>query len=595
MPSGKDVAENEGLNEKPLKVIGDSTANIAPLHRGPRQNKTSISQIVTHDEPRKGATYGTKSFCTTAGQYSHWSENAQYPPFAMNDRNLAGVSQDTSLDARLVSRKSLLDPSSASSIMTSGSPKEPDTQASQITTTADAMEKVERVISADSRSSSSRAVSAVGNARDAATGLSPAPGPYLPLHRVEKFSHIEKFNYQTRPFSQYDYALSLLEIDKDEVRELYPLEFCVEAGADDGCDVHDWACTWPPEKPSKKLLRFASRPDFAPSTHYDSESEGLADSKASLHDLLDADDRPEPCRSTLHVVNFRSRVKDDGLNTLAPLRYNPSPGAKREVLLSRTYDLSAEDGFTTLSPRTYSAPASDGLKCLPPLTNVPNSGSEGENWSLIRRKPIPRKAKNSSLRSSASRSIPAEEMENDGYSTDESIYAYPRGGVSMATKAAEAHRDNGSDHCDGDIEPIRIGKRHRGNEPTSFRDQVAASAGEFMDAYSNADAVKEPAPISAIYRRPLPTITGVLDLDYKFLAPSAQQRGVSMPVFLPRSTGHGDQSQHTRRSSFGKLLTAFGKKGQDPELAERKEQPKKSLGRRFSQSVGKRLSSMWSK
>jgi hypothetical protein len=602
MASGKDVAENEGSNEEPLEVIGDSTANIAPLHRGPRRNKTSMSQIVTRDDPRKGATYDTESFRTTAGQYNHWSESAQRPPFSMKDRNLEGVIQDASLDERLVSRKSLPDPSSASSIMTSGSPKEPDTQASQLTTTADAMEQVERVISADSPSSSSSAVSAAGNTRDAATGSMiqggspPAPGPCLPLRCVEKFSHIEKLDNQTEPFSQYEYTLSLLEMDRDEVREFYPLEVFVETGAEHGCDVHDWACPRQAEKPLKKLLRFASRPDFAPSTHYESESEGLADSNASLLDLLDADEgRPEFRRSTLHVVNVHDRVKDDGLNTLVPLRYKPSADAKREVLLPRTYDPSAEDGFTTLSPRTYSAPARDGLKCLPPLTNVPNPGVDGENWSFVRRKPIPRKAKNSSLRCSASGSIPTEEVEDDGYSTDDSIYTYPRGGVSMATKAAKAHHDDGSDHYDGDMEPIRIEKRHTRNESTGFRSQVAASASQFMDAYSSADAVKEPAPISAIDRRPLPTITGVLDLHYKFPAPSPQQRGVSMPVFPPRSTGHGDQSKHSRRSSFGKLLTAFGKKGQDPELAERREQPKKSLGRRFSQSVGRRLSSMWSK
>jgi hypothetical protein len=588
MASGKDVA-------------GDSAANIAPLHRGPRRNKTSMSQIVTRDDPRKGATYGTESFRTTAGQYNHWSESAQHPPFSMNDTSLEGVSQDASLDARLVSRKSLPDPSSASLITTLGIPKEPDTQASQLTTTADVIEQFERAMSVDSPSSSSRAVSAVGNAHDSGTvspmkgGSSPAPEPYLPLRRVEKFSRIENFDYQTRPFSQYKYALSLLEMDKDKVRELYPLDVFVEAGVDDGCDIHDWAGPWTPEKPSKKLLRFASRPDFAPSTHYDSDSEGLADSNASLHDLIDADDRPEPCRSTLHVVNVRDQVKVDGLKTLARLRYNPSADAKREVLLPRTYDPSAEDGFMTLAPRTYSAPASDGLKCLPPLKNVPNPGSEGENWSLIRRKPIPRKVKSSSLRSSASSSIPAEEVEDDRYSTDESICTYPRGGVSMPTKAAETHHDNGPDNCGGDIKPVRIEKRHKRNEPTSFRDQVAASAGQFMDAYSNADAVKEPAPISAIDRRPLPTIIGVLDLHYKFPALSPQQRGVSMPVFPPRSTGHGDQSKHSRRSSLGKLLTAFGKKDQDPELAERKEQPKKSLGRRFSQSVGRRLSSIWSK
>lgn len=176
----------------------------------------------------------------------------------------------------------------------------------------------------------------------------------------------------------------------------------------------------------------------------------------------------------------------------------------------------------------------------------------------------------------------------------------------MNAEASDLHHSDGLDDCDADMESIHIEKRYKRGGSKSSRDQVAKSVGKFIESHTKADIIKEPATVGSITRRPLPSIgdildpplplnTGVLDLSFQFPARNPQQqRGVSMPVFPRPSAKIREEKKHTRRSSFGKLLGAFGKRGQESAAVaakEAKEKSKKSLGQRIS----KRFSSMWPK
>ncbi|KAI4635677.1 uncharacterized protein J4E87_000632 [Alternaria ethzedia] len=575
--SNKGIVQSEASNNEPFKSLDDSTAGSTPFHRDHRRNKTSLSQVVPRSDPLKGTAYGTASFRATAGQYSHWPTDSHHTSSPDDYSGVDVFSCDTFPEVRATKRKSLPGYSSTTSTMESGRSEEFHDYTLSPRMTAD-----ESSPGAGARSS--------------------AAEPYLTLRRVEKFNDTESFNTHTSPFSQYEYALSLSDMDTDDVREIYPLEAFTQASAQDGCAIQDWASQWPSEQPVKKLLRFASRPDFAPSMHYESES----DDYPSLQNLLDLDEHgPEPRKSPLSAVNVPGQAQDDGLTTLAPVSYYPGVGSEMTILLPRTYNATSDDDEMTLPSRTYNATSSDEIMCLLPLTYDANSVSALENASTIKRKPILRKAKDGSLRSSAPSPSSSNWVVHDGYDSEEDLWTKPCSGVPMNTEASDLHRSNSFDDRDPDVESIHIEKRHKRNGLKTTHEQTANSAGNFIGPCSTADVIKEPAPFGSITRRPLPTIshvlnpplptnTGVLNLDFQFLTRipwQQQQRGVSMPVFPAPSAARAQGTKHTRRKSFGKLLGAFGKKGPEPAAVEAKEKPKKSLSRRIS----RRFSSMWAK
>ncbi|KAI4609170.1 hypothetical protein J4E83_008812 [Alternaria metachromatica] len=592
--SNKGIVKSEASTDEPFTESEDSTAGSTPFHRGHRRNKTSLSQVVSRSDPLKGATYGTESFRATAGQYSHWPTDPHHTSSPDDYSGMDVFSCDTSSEVRTTKQKSLSGYSSTTSTMESGRLEELHDCTLSPSTTADETKENERTNSVQSYTPSS-AESSPG-----ARATSPAAEPHLPLRRVEKFKDTESFNAHTRPFSQYEYALSLSDMDTDDVRELYPLEAFTQASAQDGCAIHDWASPWPSEQPVKKLLRFASRPDFAPSMHYESESEDYP----SLQNLLDLDEHgPEPRKSPLRAADVHPQAQDDGLTTLAPVSYYPDVGSEMTILLPRTYNAGSDDDIATLPPRTYNANANHELACLLPLTHDANSVNALESSSTIKRKPILRKAKDGSLRSPAPSPSSSNWVVHDGYDSEEDVWTKPCSSVPMNTEASDLHRSNSFDDRDADMEPIHIEKRHKRNGLKTTHERTANSVGKFIEPCSSANLIKEPAPFGSITRRPLPTIshvlnpplpanTGVLNLDFQFPTRiSRQQRGASMPVFTPPSAAGPQVRKHARRKSFGKLLGAFGKKGQESAAVEAKEKPKKSLGRRIS----RRFSSMWGK
>jgi len=592
--SNKGIVQSEASNNEPFNALDDSTAGSTPYHRGHRRNKTSLSQVVPRNDPLKGTAYGTESLRATAGQYTHWPTDPHHTSSPDDYSGLDVFSCNTSPEVRAAKRKSLPVYSSATSTMESGRSEEFHDCTLSPKTTADETKEDERTPSIQSYTLSS-AESSPGS-----RATSPAAEPCLPLRRVEKFKDTESLIPHTSPFSQYEYTLSLSDMNTDDVRELYPLEAFTQASAQDGCAINDWASPWPSEQPVKKLLRFASRPDFAPSMHYESES----DDYPSLQNLLDLDEHgPEPRRSLLSAVNAHPQAQDDGLTTLAPVSYYPDVGSEMTILLPRTYNAGSDDDIATLPPRTYNANANHELACLLPLTHDANSVNALENASTIKRKPILRKAKDGSLRSPAPSPSSSNWVVHDGYDSEEDVWTKPCSSVPMNTEAAELHHRDGLDDRDANIEQIHIEKRHKRNGSRSSRDQVPDSVRRVIEPRSNADVIKEPAPIGSITRRPLPTIshvlnpplptnTGILDLSFQFPARHPQQqRGVSMPVFPPPSAAGTQMKKHARRKSFGKLLGAFGKKDPESAAVEAKKKPKKSLGRRIS----RRFSSMWAK
>ncbi|KAI4911238.1 uncharacterized protein J4E92_010293 [Alternaria infectoria] len=592
--SNKGIVKSEASTDEPFTESEDSTAGSTPFRRGHRRNKTSLSQVVSRSDPLKGATYGTESFRATAGQYSHWPTDPHHTSSPDDYSGMDVFSCDTSSEVRTTKRKSLSGYSSTTSTMELGRLEELHGCTLSPSTTADETKENERTPSIQSYTPSS-AESSPG-----ARATSPAAEPHLPLRRVEKFKDTESFNTHTSPFSQYEYALSLSDMDTDDVRELYPLETFILASAKDGCAVHDWASPWPLEQPVKKLLRFASRPEFAPSMHYESES----DDYPSLQNLLDLDEHgPEPRKSPLSAPSVHPQAQDDGFTTLAPVSYYPNVGSEMTILLPRTYNANSQDDAMAITPRTYDATASHELTRLLPLTYDANSVNALENASPIKRKPILRKAKDGSLRSSAPSPSSSNWVVHDGYDSEEDLWTNPCSGVPMNTEASDLHHSNSFNDRDADIELIHIEKRHKRNGLKTTHEQTANSVGKLIEPCSNVDVIKEPAPFGSITRRPLPTIshvlnpplptnTGVLNLDFQFPARSPQQqRGVSMPVFPPPSAAGTQMKKHARRKSFGKLLGAFGKKGPEFATVEAKEKPKKSLGRRIS----RRFSSMWTK
>ncbi|KAI4610967.1 hypothetical protein J4E80_007998 [Alternaria sp. BMP 0032] len=591
--SNKGIVKSEASTDEPFTESEDSTAGSTPFHRGHRRNKTSLSQVVSRSDPLKGATYGAESFRATAGQYSHWPTDPHHTSSPDDYSGMDVFSCDMSPEARATKRKSLPGYTSTTSTMESGTSEEFHDCTLSPRTTADEIKEDERTLSNRSYSPSYAASSPGSRA------TSPAAEPCLPLRSVAKFNDTESFNTHTSPFSQYEYALSLSDMETDDVREIYPLEAFTQASAQDGCAIHDWASPWPSEQPVKKLLRFASRPDFAPSMHYESES----DEYPSLQNLLDLDEHgPEPRRSLLSAVNVPDQAQDGELATLAPVSYYPDVGSEMTILLPRTYNATSEDDIAAL-PRTYNANASHELTCLLPLTYDPNSVNALENASTIKRKPILRKAKDGSLRSPAPSPSSSNWVVHDGYDSEEDVWTKPRSGVSMYTEASDLHHRDDLDDRDANIEQIHIEKRHKRNGLKTTHEPSANSVGKFIEPCSNANVIKEPAPFGSITRRPLPTIshvlnpslptnTGVLNLDFQFPARNPQQqRGVSMPLFPPPSAARAQEKKHARRKSFGKLLGAFGKKGPESAAVEAKEKPKKSLGRRIS----RRFSSMWAK
>ncbi|KAH6868792.1 hypothetical protein BKA58DRAFT_403128 [Alternaria rosae] len=583
----KGIVQDEALNDEPFKVLGDSKTGSTPFHRCHRRNKTSLSQVVSRSDPLKGAAYGTESFRVTAGQYSHWTPGPYGTSSPNDDLGVDGFSNVTSSEASAIKRELVPGSSSPSSITALTNPNEPNNHTRPPKTTAGETEEKKRTPSISSYNSSSAASSPK-------IGGSP-PGAELdrPLRRTEKF------NFYTRPSSQYGCALTLLEVDTDEAHQLYPLETFAQAIAEDGCLVHDWACPWPSEQPVKKLLRFASRPDFAPSVHYESEP----DNYPSLQKLLDMDEHdPEPRKRPLSVVNVPDQTQDDGLTTLAPVSYYPDTGSEMTILLPRTYNATSDDDEMTFPPRTYNATGSDGLMCLLPLKYDANAANALENASSIKRKPIPRQAKDRSLRFPALPPDSSNWVVHDGYEADESVWTQSSGCFSMNTEASDLRYSDSFVNRDAGIEPIHIEKRHKCNGSKTTLDQTANPVGNFIESHSNVDSIKEPASIGTIKRRtlpsisvildpPFPTNTGVLNLDFQFPARKPQQRGASMPVLPPPLAKLREEKKHMRRSSFGKLLGAFGKKGQESAAVEAKEKPEKSLGRRIS----KRFSSMWLK
>ncbi|KAI4948360.1 hypothetical protein J4E91_005782 [Alternaria rosae] len=586
--NNKGTVQDEALNDEPFKVLGDSKTGSTPFHRCHRRKKTSLSQLVSRSDPLKGAAYGTESFRATAGQYSHWTPGPYGTSPPNDDLGVDGFSNVTSSEASAIKRELVSGSSSPSSITSLTNPNEPNNHTRPPKTTAGETEEKKRTPSISSYNSSSAASSLK-------IGGSP-PGAELdqPLRRTEKF------NFRTRPSSPYRCALTLVDIDTDEVHKLYPLETFAQAIAEDGCLVHDWACPWPSEQPVKKLIRFASRPDFAPSVHYESEP----DNYPSLQKLLDMDEHdPEPRKSPLSVVNVPDQTQDDGLTTLAPVSCYPDTGSEMTILLPRTYNATSDDDEMTFPPRTYNATGSDELMCLLPLKYDANAANALEKVSSIKRKPIPRQAKDRSLRSSVSPPNSSNWVVHDGFKDDENIGIKFRDGISMNTEASDLHHSHGFDDCDADMEPIYIEKRYKRGGSKSSRDQVAKPVGKIIESHANADIIKEPATVGSITRRPLPSIgdildppllpnTGVLDISFQFPAGNPQQqRGVSMPVFPPPSTAGTQEKKHARRSSFGKLLGTFCKKGRESAAVGAKEKPKKSLGRRIS----KRFSSMWQK
>jgi hypothetical protein len=409
---------------------------------------------------------------------------------------------------------------------------------------------------------------------------SPTGEPQRPLRRVENFNRTQNFNLQEAFFSQHDLATMIFEMEPSEVRKSYPLEAFVQAGTEDGCAVLDWACPWPPAKPTKKLLRFASRPDFAPSMHYESESEGFADSNASLHNLVDMDESHSDVRkSSRYVVNVPSQRQDDGLTLLAPSTYNPKASDATTVLRPLTYNTTAGDEAMTLLPLTYNAPTSD----------------ETESLSSIRRKPIPRMIKDRPLRASAPASIPASELEDDGDNADEDDWTKSLDSMVHDAETESVRSYDSPDDHDIGVEQIRVEKKQKRRASTAVFDHDSRSVGSLVESHPDADVIKEPILVSSINRRPLPSITGVLDYGYQFPPLDQNKRGFSMPIFPSTTTKNGEERKQTRRSSFGKLLHAFGKKDDEPEKVKVKERPKKSIGRRISQSLGRRFSSMWPK
>ena len=591
--SNKGIVKSEASTDEPFTESEDSTAGSTPFHRGHRRNKTSLSQVVPRSDPLKGTTYGAESFRATAGQYTHWPTDPHHTSSPDDYSGVDVFSCDTSPEVRATKRKSLPGYRSTTSTMESGRSQEFHDCTLSSRTTAEETKEDERTPSIRSYTPS------YAESSPGAGATSPAAEPYLLLRRVEKFYDTESFNSHTSPFSQYEYALSLSDMDADDVRELYPLEAFTQASAQDGCAIHDWAYPWPSEQPVKKLLRFASRPDFAPSMHYESKS----DDYPSLQNLLDLDEHgPEPRKSPLSAVNVHPQAHDDGLTTLAPVSYYPDAGSEMTVLLPRTYNATSEDDIAAL-PRTYNANASHELTRLLPLTYDPNSVNALENASTIKRKPILRKAKDGSLRYPAPSSSSPNWVVHDGYDSEESLSTKPCSGVPMNAEASDLHQSDSLGGHDADIESIHIEKRHKRNGLKTTREQTANSVGKFIEPRSDADVIKEPAPFGSITRRPLPTIshvlnpplptnTGVLNPDFQFPARNPQQqRGVSMPVFSPPSAARTQEKKHARRKSFGKLLGAFGKKGPEFAAVETKEKPKKSLGRRIS----RRFSSMWAK
>ena len=596
-PSNKGIVKSEASTDEPFTESEDSTAGSTPFHRGHRRNKTSLSQVVSRSDPLKGATYGTESFRATAGQYSHWPTDPHHTSSPDDYSGMDVFSCDTSSEVRTTKRKSLSGYSSTTSTMESGRLEELHDCTLSPSTTADETKENERTQSIQSYTPSS-AESSPG-----AGATSPAAEPYLPLRKVEKFNDTESFNFHESTFSQYEYALSLSDMDTDDVRELYPLEAFTQASAQDGCAIHDWASPWPSEQPVKKLLRFASRPDFAPSMHYESES----DDYPSLQNLLDLDEHgPEPRTSPLRAVNAHPQAQDDGLATLAPVSYYPDAGSEMTILLPRTYNANSDDDRMTLPSRTYNATGSDELMRLLPLTYDANSGNALENASTIKRKPILRKAKDGSLRSPAPSPSSSNWVVHDGYDSEEDLSTKPCSGVPMNTEASDLQHRDSLDDRDADMEPIHIEKRHKRNGLKTTHERTANPVGKFIEPCSNANVIKEPAPFGSITRRPLPTIshvlnpplptnTGVLNLDFQFPArTSQQQRGVSMPVFPPPSDVCAQEKKNARRKSFRQLLGATGNKEGGNETTTSGDKPKKSLGRRISQ-MGRRLSSIWSK
>ncbi|KAI4693647.1 uncharacterized protein J4E84_002221 [Alternaria hordeiaustralica] len=595
--SDKGIVQSEISNNEPFKTSDDSTAGTTPFHRGHRRNKTSLSQVVPRSDPLKGTAYGTESFRATAGQYSHWPADPHYTPSPDDYSGMDVFSCDTSPDVRATKRKSLPGYSSTTSTMESGRSEEFHGFTLSPRTTVDETKEDERSPSVQSYTPSY----AESSPRAGAT--SPAAALYLPLRRAEKFNDTESFNTHTSPFSQYEYALLLSNMDTDDVRELYPLETFVQAIAQDGCAIHDWASPWPSEQPVKKLLRFASRPDFAPSMHYESES----DDYPSLQNLLDLDEHgPEPRRSPLSAVKVPDQAQDGELATLAPVSYYPDVGSEMTILLPRTYNATSDDDEETLPSRTYNANANHELTCLLPLTYNPNSMSALENASPIKRKPILRKAKDKSLRSSVPSPSSSNWVVHDGYDSEEDLWTKPSSGAPLNVEASDLHQCDDLDDRDADVEPIHIEKRHYRNGLKTTHEQTANSVGKFIEPRSDADVIKEPVPIGSINRRPLPTIshvlnpplpanTGVLNLDFQFPSRNPQQqRGVSMPLFPPPSAVRAQEKKNARRKSFRQLLGATGNKEGGTETTTSGDKPKKSLGRRISQ-MGRRLSSIWSK
>ncbi|KAI4649821.1 uncharacterized protein J4E79_009667 [Alternaria viburni] len=578
--SNKGIVQSEASNDEPFTVLEDSTAGNTPFHRGHRRNKTSLSQVVSRSDPLKGTAYDSH----------HTSSQDDYSRMDV-------FSCDTSPEVRATKRKWLPGYSSTTSSMESGRPEEFHDCIVSPGTTADETKDDERTPSIQSYNPS------YADASPGVGATSPSAEPYLPLRRVEKFNETESFNFHESPFSQYEYALSLSDMDTEDVRELYPLDAFTHASAEDGCAVQDWALPWPSEQPVKKLLRFASRPDFAPPMHYESES----DDYPSLQNLLDLDEHgPEPRKSPLSAVSVHPQARDDGLTTLAPVSYYPDAGSEMTILLPRTYNANSDDDRMTLPSRTYNATGSDELMRLLPLTYDANSGNALENASTIKRKPILRKAKDGSLRSSSPSPSSSNWVVHDGYDSDEDLWTKPCSGVPTNTEASGLHHRDSLDDRDANIEEIQIEKRHKRNGVKTTHEETANSVGKFIEPCSNADIIKEPAPFGSITRRPLPTIshvlnpplptnTGVLNLDFQFPARNPQQqRGVSMPIFPPPSAARAQEKKNARRKSLRQLLGATTKKDGDTDTTTRGDKPKESLGRRISQ-MGRRLSSIWSK
>jgi hypothetical protein len=610
--NGEGVVENKGLHSELLRMIGDSAAATAPSHQ---LNKTSISQMnepILRDDPQKPFSYGTETFRATSRQFIDEPIIQQNIASPNSDIKLKALISNAITNTRAREREPLLSSSRLSSTKAPNSRNEPDTPCLLSKTTPEKRKEHERTPSNDYGSPGSTLASGAWNAFDSETFSSRKEVSLIaerlqrPLCRVEKFSHVEKSNSQTGLFAQQDFVTTLSEMHEAEVCSTYPLEAFVSAGAEGGCNVLDWACPWPPEKPAKKFLRFASQADFAPSAHSKSDVQSSADLNTSLHGRVNTGEYlPDHRKSTLRVVDVPDQAQDGELTALAPLTYSAPVDDETSILFPPAYDPAADDQSTTISLLTYDAGASDETTTLLPLrygatANVeittfllfvycPTTSDESGSPLSTRRKPIPREFEDRSRRTYTSSTDSENDHEDENENNDDNEVISPR----MESGTVRNHSPEGRG---AELKRVVVGKKHvRSSDSTGLLDHVSKSVGKFIKSDSDTDVVEKQMPANSITRRPLPGNTGLMDRDLECPARDQNKRGVSMPTFPPSSAKGGGDKKHSLRSSFNKLLNAFGKNDKDTEKVETNDKPKESLGRRISRSVGKKFPSLWPK